>query len=172
MSETGRCRVRVPEGATPKDGLCARRRHGHRDRLRDGRHSGAPRPRHDRRNHAARPRVIALLSFFLTLFASPNGDRLFFIQMAKNREFSRPNREFKFRSCFGPAFGSVTNQDFSCGLSFEKAQLHFLYYNFVRIHQTLKMSPAMAAGVTKRLWEIGDIVDMLEGWEQSGCARC
>ena len=92
--------------------------------------------------------------------------------MAKNREFSRPNREFKFRSCFGPAFGSVTNQGFCCGLSFEKAQLHFLYYNFVRIHQTLKMSPAMAAGVTKRLWEIGDIVDMLEGWEQSGCARC
>ena len=59
--------------------------------------------------------MIALLSFFLTLFASPNGDRLFFIQMAKNREFSRPNREFKFRSCFGPAFGSVTNQDFCCG---------------------------------------------------------
>jgi hypothetical protein len=29
----------------------------------------------------------------------------------------------------------------------------------------------MAAGVTKRLWEIGDIVDMLEAWEQSGCAR-
>ena len=28
------------------------------------------------------------------------------------------------------------------------------------------MSPAMAAGVTKRLWEIGDIVDMLENWEQ------
>jgi len=31
--------------------------------------------------------MIALLSFFLTLFASPNGDRLFCIQMAKNREF-------------------------------------------------------------------------------------
>jgi hypothetical protein len=29
--------------------------------------------------------------------------------------------------------------------------LHFLYYNFVRIHQTLKVSSAMAAGVTKRL---------------------
>jgi hypothetical protein len=90
----------------------------------------------------------------------------------KEQGISRPNREFKFRSCFGPAFGSVTNQDFCCGLSFAQAQLHFLYYNFVRIHQTLKMSPAMAAGVTKRLWEIGDIVDMLEGWEQSGCARC
>jgi IS1 family transposase len=32
--------------------------------------------------------------------------------------------------------------------------LHFMYYNFVHIHQTLKMTPAMAAGVTKRLWEI------------------
>ena len=31
--------------------------------------------------------MIALLSFFLTLFASPKGDRLFCIQMAKNREF-------------------------------------------------------------------------------------
>jgi IS1 family transposase len=45
--------------------------------------------------------------------------------------------------------------------------LHFLYYNFVRIHKTLKMTPAMAAGVTKRLWEIGDIVDMLVAWEAS-----
>jgi IS1 family transposase len=43
--------------------------------------------------------------------------------------------------------------------------LHFMYYNFVRIHQTLRTTPAMAAGVTKRLWEIGDIVEMLEAWE-------
>jgi len=39
------------------------------------------------------------------------------------------------------------------------------YYNFVRIHKTLRVSPAMAAGVTKKLWEIGDIVDVLERWE-------
>ena len=43
--------------------------------------------------------------------------------------------------------------------------LHFLYYNFVRVHKTLRMSPAMAAGVTKRLWEIGDVVKVLENWE-------
>jgi hypothetical protein len=43
--------------------------------------------------------------------------------------------------------------------------LLFLYYNFVRIHQTLKMTPAMAAGVTKRLWKMTDVVDMLEAWE-------
>ena len=43
--------------------------------------------------------------------------------------------------------------------------LHFLYYNFVRVHKTLRMSPAMAAGVTKRLWEMVDVVTMLEAWE-------
>jgi hypothetical protein len=43
--------------------------------------------------------------------------------------------------------------------------LHFLYYNFVRVHPTLKLSPAMAAGITKRLWEMSDVVDMLEAWE-------
>jgi IS1 family transposase len=43
--------------------------------------------------------------------------------------------------------------------------LHMMYYNFVRIHQTVRMTPAMAAGVTKRLWEMGDIVDVLEAWE-------
>jgi IS1 family transposase len=46
--------------------------------------------------------------------------------------------------------------------------LHFLYYNFVRVHKTLRMSPAMAAGVTKRLWEMSDVVDMLETWETLG----
>jgi IS1 family transposase len=43
--------------------------------------------------------------------------------------------------------------------------LHFLYYNFVRIHKTLKITPAMAAGVTDRLWEIADMVNILEAWE-------
>jgi len=45
--------------------------------------------------------------------------------------------------------------------------LHFLYYNFVRIHQTLKVTPAMAAGVTARLWEMTDVVEMIEAWESS-----
>ena len=43
--------------------------------------------------------------------------------------------------------------------------LHFLYYNFVRMHHTIKMSPAMRAGITKRLWEMKDVVNMLEAWE-------
>jgi len=40
--------------------------------------------------------------------------------------------------------------------------LHMMYYNFVRIHKTLKVSPAMAAGVTDRLWEIGDIAALVD----------
>jgi IS1 family transposase len=43
--------------------------------------------------------------------------------------------------------------------------LHTMYYNFVRIHQTLRVTPAMAAGVTDKLWEMDDLVAMLEQWE-------
>jgi IS1 family transposase len=45
--------------------------------------------------------------------------------------------------------------------------LHFLHYNFVRIHRTLRTTPAMAAGVTKRRWEVDDMVGVLEAWETS-----
>lgn len=40
--------------------------------------------------------------------------------------------------------------------------LHFMYYNFVRIHQTLRVTPAMAAGVSDRVWEIADVIQLLE----------
>ena len=43
--------------------------------------------------------------------------------------------------------------------------LHMMYYNFVRLHSTLRTSPAMAAGVSDRLWEIGDIVALVEADE-------
>jgi hypothetical protein len=39
--------------------------------------------------------------------------------------------------------------------------IFYMYYNFVRIHQTLRMSPAMAAGVTDRLWSIEDMIGLL-----------
>ncbi len=45
--------------------------------------------------------------------------------------------------------------------------LHMMYYNFVRIHKTLRCSPAMAAGVTSKLWEVADIVKVLEKWENN-----
>jgi hypothetical protein len=49
----------------------------------------------------------------------------------------------------------------------QSEQRHRLGYNFVRIHQTLKVSPAMAAGVTERLWEMSDLVEMIEAFEAS-----
>jgi hypothetical protein len=45
--------------------------------------------------------------------------------------------------------------------------LHFLYYNFMRIHRTLKVTPAVAARVTDRLWEVADIISVLEAWESA-----
>ncbi len=49
--------------------------------------------------------------------------------------------------------------------------LHFMYYNFVRIHSALRMTPAMAAGVTDRLWDISDIVGLLEANEAKPAKR-
>lgn len=40
--------------------------------------------------------------------------------------------------------------------------LHYMHYNFVRIHQTLRVTPAMAAGVSNRLWEIRDLVGLMQ----------
>ena len=40
--------------------------------------------------------------------------------------------------------------------------LHYMYYNFARIHSSLRCSPAMAAGVSNALWSIEDIVALLD----------
>ena len=45
--------------------------------------------------------------------------------------------------------------------------LHYMHYNFARIHKTLRISPAMAAGVTDRLWSVADIVTIIDAAEKS-----
>jgi IS1 family transposase len=45
--------------------------------------------------------------------------------------------------------------------------LHYMHYNFARIHKTLRISPAMAAGVTDKLWSIADIVAMIDAGKKS-----
>lgn len=47
-------------------------------------------------------------------------------------------------------------EDHICAIS-----LHFMYYNFVRVHQTLKTTQAMAAGVTDHVWTVEEIVGLL-----------
>jgi IS1 family transposase len=39
--------------------------------------------------------------------------------------------------------------------------LHYMHYNFARIHRSLRISPAMAAGITDRLWAITDIAELI-----------
>jgi len=45
--------------------------------------------------------------------------------------------------------------------------IYFMHYNFVRLHQTLMITPAMAAIVTPKLWEMTDMVKVLEEWERA-----
>jgi IS1 family transposase len=44
--------------------------------------------------------------------------------------------------------------------------LHFMWYNFGRIHQTLRITPAMAAGVTDHVWSLEEVVGLLEAAER------
>ena len=40
--------------------------------------------------------------------------------------------------------------------------LYFMFYNYVRIHKTLKVTPAMASGLTDKLWEMSDLANMID----------
>lgn len=44
--------------------------------------------------------------------------------------------------------------------------LHFMYYNFCRIHQSLRVTPAMAAGISSHVWEVEEIAGLVEAEEQ------
>jgi hypothetical protein len=48
--------------------------------------------------------------------------------------------------------------------------LHYMHYNFVRIHRTLRVTPAMQAGLTTRVWSIEDIIGLLEMAENEPAA--
>jgi IS1 family transposase len=40
--------------------------------------------------------------------------------------------------------------------------LHFMHYNFCRVHQTLKTTPAMAAGISDHVWKLPELIALLE----------
>lgn len=43
-------------------------------------------------------------------------------------------------------------------MSFMSGPLHFAYYNFCRVHQTLRVTPAMEAGLADHVWTIGELL--------------
>jgi hypothetical protein len=49
--------------------------------------------------------------------------------------------------------------------------LYALWYNFVRMHKTLRMSPAMAAGIETRLWSMEDVAAMLDEHAQRNAPK-
>ena len=49
--------------------------------------------------------------------------------------------------------------------------LYALWYNFVRVHKTLRTSPAMAAGIEKRPWSMEDVVAVIDEWKQRTVAN-
>lgn len=40
--------------------------------------------------------------------------------------------------------------------------LHFMYYNFVRVHKTLRVTPAMEAGIADHVWSFEELVALLD----------
>ena len=38
--------------------------------------------------------------------------------------------------------------------------LHFMYYNFAKVHQTLRVTPAMEAGLSDHVWSLGEILNL------------
>lgn len=48
--------------------------------------------------------------------------------------------------------------------------LNYFAYNFISVHGALRMSPAMAAGVTPKLWDVEDLVSLWESYERAEAA--
>jgi len=40
--------------------------------------------------------------------------------------------------------------------------LHFMYYNFCNIHQTVRITPSMASGISDHVWEISELVALMD----------
>jgi len=49
--------------------------------------------------------------------------------------------------------------------------LYALWYNFVRVHKTLRVSPAMAAGIDRRLWSVENVLAMIDEYAERSAPR-
>ncbi len=48
--------------------------------------------------------------------------------------------------------------------------IHFVFYNFCRVHQTLRVTPAMAGGLADHVWSLEELIGLLEKREQAAIA--
>ena len=49
--------------------------------------------------------------------------------------------------------------------------LYFMYYNFCRVHQTLRVTPAMEAGIADHVWTVEELVALVNDWMQKLCHK-
>ena len=49
--------------------------------------------------------------------------------------------------------------------------LHFMFYNFCKVHASLRVTPAMAAGLTDHIWELEEIIELTETMRPSGAVK-
>jgi hypothetical protein len=74
---------------------------------------------------------------------------------AKNRRLSLPS--------IGDVYASADRLTNGFSKKMENLQaavaLHFAHYNVARLHKTLRVTPAMAAGVTNRVWSLEELVE-------------
>ena len=65
-------------------------------------------------------------------------------------------------------FTRLTN-GFSKKLEYHECMLaiYFMHYNFVRIHSSLRVTPAMAAKVTEKLWSLEDMVTVVDAYQSN-----
>ena len=52
-----------------------------------------------------------------------------------------------------------------CFLEKIRQALYFVFYNWTRIHKSLRVTPAMAAGLTDRIWDMADVVKPVDDYE-------
>ena len=71
--------------------------------------------------------------------------RIDYAMLVKNGRFTRLTNAFSKK---------VANLEHSVSLT-------FMHYNFCRIHQTLRVTPAMAAGLTDHVWELSDLIALM-----------
>jgi hypothetical protein len=48
--------------------------------------------------------------------------------------------------------------------------LHYMHYNFCRVHQTLRITPAMEAGITDHVWNLDELVGLLDRMQTEAVA--
>jgi len=67
----------------------------------------------------------------------------------------KPRRKQRTATLTGSGGGSADNLRHAVAL-------HYMYYNFCRIHQTLRVTPAMEAGLADHVWTLDELVGLLE----------